>query len=42
MTGRSEALNLKMTGLDTPSGSMALTMSNLSRTLLVAASMSTP
>ena len=42
MIGMSEALNLKMTGIDTPSGSMEFTMSSLSRTLLVAASMSTP
>ena len=42
MIGISEALNLKMVGIDTPSGSIWLNISSLSRTLLVAASMSTP
>ena len=42
MTGMSSALNLKITGMVAPSGRLELTMSNLSRTLFVASSMSTP
>ena len=40
--GISSALNLKMVGRDAPSGSVELTISSLSRTLLVASSMSVP
>ena len=38
----SSALNLNMTGIEAPSGNTELTMSSLSRTLLVASSMSVP
>ena len=42
MMGMSSALNLKMTGRDAPSGRAEFTASSLSRTLLVASSMSVP
>ena len=40
--GMSSALNLKMVGLEAPSGNWDLIMSSLSRTSLVATSMSVP
>ena len=40
--GISSALNLKMVGVEAPSGSVDLTISNLSRTSFVASSISTP
>ena len=40
--GMSSALNLKMTGVVAPSGRTEFTMSSLSRTLLVASSISVP
>ena len=42
MIGMSSALNLKISGRDAPSGRTELTMSSLSRTSLVATSISTP
>ena len=42
MMGMSSALNLNMVGTEAPSGSTELTISSLSRTSLVASSMSIP